>query len=109
MRWHSVSHWIHLDSCANEIIDKRKNESKEGLLIQKYICPGIHLPRWTFAHKTAAQNLGQKTFAQKDICPERHLPRRTFAQKTFDQKDIYQERHLPRKTFTHKDICPEDE
>jgi hypothetical protein len=37
MRWHSVSHWIHLDSCANEMIDKRKNESKEGLLIQQVV------------------------------------------------------------------------
>jgi hypothetical protein len=35
MRWHFVSHWIHLASCANENIDKSKNESKEGLLQQR--------------------------------------------------------------------------
>jgi hypothetical protein len=30
-----VRHWIHLASCAHENIDKSKNESKEGLLIQQ--------------------------------------------------------------------------
>jgi hypothetical protein len=33
---HSFMRW-YLDSCANEIIDKRKNESKEGLLIQQVV------------------------------------------------------------------------
>jgi hypothetical protein len=35
-RWiHQGSSWIHLASCANENIDKSKNERKVGLLIQQ--------------------------------------------------------------------------